>query len=769
MRFIGLLLFVLIPFFGYSQYVNPPRGRVYNDSVLITVNINLPVDSLSALYLPGNECSDHEYPVTFIWSDGILPNDTVLNVGIRFKGNTSRFAKKKSFKLSFNTFKSGRNFYDVEKLNFNGEHNDPSVIREKLFWDAMYQNNLPALSCNYVKVFINGAYYGIYINIEDLDEIFTQTRFGNSDGNLYKCYYGADLTYKGVNGNSYKMTGNFCNKIQRVYELQNNIVADNYQSLADFINALNNLPADTTYAAKIKKYFNVESYLQMMALEVASGHWDNYVWNNNNFFLYQNTYTNQMEYISYDADNTFGIGWSSDDWGTKNVYQFNAGKTRPLFTKLLAIPEFKTKYDYYLYKFVSTTYDTSIIFPRIDSLHNLIWGAAVADTLRTKDYGFTVGQFHNSYSQTIGVAHVKYGLKPFFTARNTSIKQQISHNNIIPVLLNERHQPEFGSITDLLHFTISGFDDESPLALSLFYSFDLAGGFTKAFLFDDGLHQDGIAGDGYYGFSLPAHGNIDTCIFFYTATSPSGQVARYPSYENLSLYLGIRSNLKLRINELMPKNTSVIADEFGEFDDWLEVYNLDNNAIDLSTLYLSNSLTNPTKFKLPAVTLPANKFSLFWCDNQTAQGIYHVNFKLSAGGEWVGLFDAKGLLIDSVSYLNANDNISYGRITDGLGSFIWLGNRTPGYSNQGNSYGLWIDNDYKSLDIFPNPANNSIQFKLQNNCKEFQYHLLNNLGQKIYHGIISNSEIELNISSLPSGIYFLCIDGLTTRKIVINH
>ena len=159
----------------------------------------------------------------------------------------------------------------------------------------------------------------------------------------------------------------------------------------------------------------------------------------------------------------------------------------------------------------------------------MIWGAAVSDTFRTKDYGFTVGQFHNSFSQTIGVAHVKYGLKPFFTARNTSIKQQISHNNIFPVLSNERHQPEFGSINDILKFSISGVDDESPLVMNLYYTFDLASGYTKATLFDDGLHQDGIAGDGYYGLTLPAHGSIDTCYFYYTATAPSGQVARYPS------------------------------------------------------------------------------------------------------------------------------------------------------------------------------------------------------------------------------------------------
>ncbi len=764
-----ILILLLCPLAAAAQSVNPARGRVYNDSTLITVSINLPADSLTALYLPGNECSDHEYPVTLIWSDGVLPNDTILNVGLRFKGNTSRFSKKKSFKLSFNTFKSGRNFYDIEKLNLNGEHNDPSVIREKLFWDAMYKINAPALRCNYVKLFVNGRYFGLYINIENLDELFTQSRFGNSNGNLYKCYYGANLNYKGVNENLYKFSGTFCGKTQRVYELQNNISIDNYQILADFINNLNNLPQDTLFASKIQKYFNVEGYLKILALEVASGHWDNYVWNNNNFFLYENTYTNQIEYMSYDADNTFGIGWSSDDWATKNVYQFNSAQNRPLYSKILAVPEFKNKFDYYLNKIATSIYDTSIIFSRIDSIHNQIWAAAVADTLRTLDYGFTVGQFHNSFTQTIGVSHVKYGLKPFFAARVNSIKQQIMNANIVPVLMNEKHSPEFASTSSTLKFSIVAYDDQSPLLVKIYYTFNPSLGFISSGLFDDGLHDDGSANDGLYGFQLPPHTFIDTLVFYYTATSATNQTTRYPSIGNLLLPIGTKSSLKLRINELMAKNTTVIKDEFDEYDDWLEIYNEENFGITLNTFYLSNSLTTPSKFRLPNNTILPKAFKLFWCDNQTSQGAYHTNFKLSAGSEWIGLFDADGLLIDSISYSNLGNDIAFGRISDGSGPFALLSNRTPGYSNNGFSYG--INPVYKNelFSISPNPA--SEEFFIQNNQSKtgVKYFLLNLAGKTILQGTLNEKLTSVPIRLIPSGIYILkCGDDYYKKVIVMG-
>ncbi len=44
-------------------------------------------------------------------------NETVDSIGFRLRGNTSRDSAKKSFKVSFNTFIQGREFYAVDKLN----------------------------------------------------------------------------------------------------------------------------------------------------------------------------------------------------------------------------------------------------------------------------------------------------------------------------------------------------------------------------------------------------------------------------------------------------------------------------------------------------------------------------------------------------------------------------------------------------------------------------------------------------------------------------
>ena len=58
-------------------------------------------------------------------------NEYIDSIGFRIRGNTSRNADKKSFKIDFNHFKRGRQFFDIEKINLNGEHNDPSISEVK--------------------------------------------------------------------------------------------------------------------------------------------------------------------------------------------------------------------------------------------------------------------------------------------------------------------------------------------------------------------------------------------------------------------------------------------------------------------------------------------------------------------------------------------------------------------------------------------------------------------------------------------------------------
>ena len=96
---------------------------------------------------------------------------------------------------------------------------------------------------------------------------------------------------------------------------------------------------------------------------------------------------------------------------------------------------------------------------------------------------------------------------------------------------------------------------------------------------------------------------------------------------------------QVTINEFMASNDQEIADEFGEFDDWIEIYNEYDSPINMLGLYLTDDLDDPTKWAFPDVTIPANGFLLIWADNDTIQGDFHAYFKLNNSGEKIGLFD----------------------------------------------------------------------------------------------------------------------------------
>ena len=156
---------------------------VYDDTTMATIQIEISTEALEYIYDNVDSDSMHVASVNFsnYWIDQSLDS-----VGFRLRGNTSRQADKKSFKLDFNHFQRGRDFYGIEKLNLNGEHNDPSIIRSKLSWDIFEDIGMPATRASHAKVYINGQYYGLYISVEHIDENFLERHYADDSGNLWK-------------------------------------------------------------------------------------------------------------------------------------------------------------------------------------------------------------------------------------------------------------------------------------------------------------------------------------------------------------------------------------------------------------------------------------------------------------------------------------------------------------------------------------------------------------------------------------------------------
>jgi hypothetical protein len=140
------------------------------------------------------------------------------------------------------------------------------------------------------------------------------------------------------------------------------------------------------------------------------------------------------------------------------------------------------------------------------------------------------------------------------------------------------------------------------------------------------------------------------------------------------------------INELMADNNAAVQSTDGTYPDWIELFNTGDYSIDLSGVYLTDNLANPT-WQFPTGTvIGANSYLLVWADGNVAQGPLHADFKLNANGETVGLFASDGeTLIDSVTYDKQIQDISYGRTYDGSSSWSYMTKPTPGESNVRNS------------------------------------------------------------------------------------
>ncbi|MFO7658266.1 MAG: CotH kinase family protein [Bacteroidales bacterium] len=138
----------------------------------------------------------------------------------------------------------------------------------------------------------------------------------------------------------------------------------------------------------------------------------------------------------------------------------------------------------------------------------------------------------------------------------------------------------------------------------------------------------------------------------------------------------------LKINEILASNSIINKDEYGEYDDWVELYNSGDDTINLNGLYLSDTKQNLAKYQITIDTLLAPKsYVIIWTDGEPEQGPLHTNFKLSKKGENLFICDANFLVLDSIFYKQQATNISYGRLQSNFMVWNYFITPTPGEPN----------------------------------------------------------------------------------------
>jgi hypothetical protein len=174
----------------------------------------------------------------------------------------------------------------------------------------------------------------------------------------------------------------------------------------------------------------------------------------------------------------------------------------------------------------------------------------------------------------------------------------------------------------------------------------------------------------------------------------------------------------LVINEFMASNNSLsgIQDEWGDYDDWIEIYNYGEDAIDVGGMWLTDNIDVGPRWQIPRTdpaltTIASGGYLLIWADSETGEGILHAGFSLAGGGEDIGLYDSEKNLIDSIEFASQQQNKSYGRLPNGGAGWQVFDSPTPRGPNRGVPIALVINEImYHSGHALNTPENMGLEY-----------------------------------------------------------
>ncbi|MBN1184827.1 MAG: lamin tail domain-containing protein [Bacteroidales bacterium] len=239
------------------------------------------------------------------------------------------------------------------------------------------------------------------------------------------------------------------------------------------------------------------------------------------------------------------------------------------------------------------------------------------------------------------------------------------------------------------------------------------------------------------------------------------------------LFAFLHVKAQIIINEIQASNVSTLADNVGDYDDWLELKNSSDHAIDIGGLVLKDNVdiwTIPTGDTSTILT-PGDYF-LLWCDDEEYEGSFHTNFKLSASnGEFLGLYESdSSTVIDSVTFPPLSDNASYGRC-HATNEWTLFYHATPLTENECPS--LKTEKSTGTCKVFPKLTTGKINIEKSVTINmEIEYKIFDMTGTLRKSGTNDQSRFVLNIETLPDGIYFVSLrleNRTQTEKIVLYH
>ncbi len=742
-----------------------PTG-LYDSSIIRTLYLDFPQSNYWTL-LTNNYVSKTDLPAKMT-----VDGEVYDSVGVRFKGQTSYFmaqsSQKKSFNLTVDYVYPDQKLMGYKTLNLNNSFQDPSFLRE-VFYQHQIRRHIPAAKSNFVKLYLNGQYWGIYPNVQQLNKDFLKEWFFSADGINWRADR-PDGTVGGGPGGpgggwgdgtaALNYLGTDTALYQQYYTLKSSDQDQPWDYLVATCNALNTTPL-AELPDVLPDYLDIDRTLWHLASEIAFSDDDSYVYKGKmDYYVYYEPETGRMTPLEYDGNSAMEANFAN--WGAF----YNETKVNyPLLNRVLAVPIWRQRYLAHLRTIIQEELNPTVSHAMLDNYKSMIDSLVKADTKKSSSNT----QFDNELNV----------LKNFITTRRNNLLNNTEVKQVAPVIesadyrniAGEQWKQPLPGEEAIVTAKVSSAN--GIFGVNLFYSTKLTGNFTPLKMYDDGQHHDGAADDGLYGANLPAQ-IAGTWVRFYIE-AVANTTARSVSYlpvgaeHDVFIYQVEPTSLlngPVVINELMASNSTTVKDEQGDFEDWFELYNTSNQAVNLGGYYLSDNPANLAKYEIPqGISIPANGYLIFWADEDGVDGPQHCNFKLSADGETLFLLNPNLVIVDSVTFGIQTVDKSYSRIPNGTGNFII---KAPTFNLNNETVVAVSEADVVAdrLAVFPNPAAASVTVKINQAFEDQPVIVWDMTGRSMFHQIPAGTEMNIVVQGWPVGLYTVQYGSSVGRLVV---
>ena len=252
---------------------------------------------------------------------GVGPFTTPQKAEIRLKGSLVGSFENLSAKAGFKIkFKKSEKFLGLRKMTLNSMVQDPSMIHETLAYRALAAAGVAASHTGYAYLRVNGEGYGVYLNIEPLDVVALEKRFGafkEPPQHLYEGEYGEDLFPGSAGG----------------FEIDEGAEGER-ADLEALVQAVN-YKGPEPWSTHIAPYADLEQMTRLWATEKYIGQWDGYAGvaapaRPNNYYLYSDP-SGRFQMFPWGTDQTWVLSIVFDG---KDGLMFNICLEEPTCRRL---------------------------------------------------------------------------------------------------------------------------------------------------------------------------------------------------------------------------------------------------------------------------------------------------------------------------------------------------------------------------------------------------------------------------------------------------